>query len=57
MTGTPLILLLYALATMAMTGLIWFVQVVHSPLLHRIAARAEQLGTSRGGQHGREASA
>ncbi|MHC4711589.1 MAG: hypothetical protein ACYTA3_14610 [Planctomycetota bacterium] len=32
MTGTSLTLLLHALATMAMTGPIWFVQVVRYPL-------------------------
>jgi hypothetical protein len=31
MTGTSLILPLHALATMAMTGLIWYVQVVRYP--------------------------
>lgn len=38
MTGTSLILPLHALATMAMTGLIWFVQVVHYPLMRRVGA-------------------
>jgi hypothetical protein len=36
MTGTPLILMLHALATMTMTGLIWFVQVVHYPLMRQV---------------------
>jgi hypothetical protein len=36
MTCTPLLLLLHALATIAMTGLIWFVQVVHYPLMRRV---------------------
>jgi hypothetical protein len=32
----PFILLVHALATVAMTGLIWFVQVVHYPLMRRV---------------------
>ena len=32
------ILLIHALATLAMTGLIWFVQLVHYPLMARVGA-------------------
>jgi hypothetical protein len=38
MTGMSFVLMLHALATMAMTGLIWFVQIVHYPLMRRVGA-------------------
>lgn len=37
MTGEWIVLLIHAAATWAMTGLIWFVQVVHYPLFGRVA--------------------
>ena len=38
MPSTPLVLLAHAAATLYMVGLIWFVQVVHSPLFSRVGA-------------------
>lgn len=33
-----MLLVLHAAATLYMTGLVWFVQIVHYPLLHRVGA-------------------
>lgn len=38
--AAPVILLVHAAATLFMTGLIWFVQIVHYPLFTRIGADA-----------------
>jgi hypothetical protein len=38
MTALDVILLLHAASTVAMTGLVWFVQVVHYPLMRRVGA-------------------
>lgn len=34
-----MLFLLHTAATLLMTGLVWFVQIVHYPLLHRVGAR------------------
>lgn len=48
-----LLLLLHLTATLLMTGILWFVQVVHYPLFHAVPAASfagyEQLHTSRTG--------
>ena len=38
MTPTDALLLIHAGVTLAMTGLIWFVQIVHYPLFDRVGA-------------------
>ena len=46
---TTWLLIVHAAATLFMTGLIWFVQIVHYPLMSRVGSDA--LRTLRGGPH------